>query len=79
MTSKYGDSSSHYNGLGKYTINMIVNLAFWFNKYSQVSDGVTFMQLYSKPRKLISLEKEMSLILLSFIKLATHQPHNISH
>jgi len=38
-------------------INMIVKLAFGFNKYSQVSDGVTFMQLYSKPRKLIFLEK----------------------
>jgi hypothetical protein len=55
-TRRYVDFSQHHNGLGKYMINMIVKLAFGFNKYSQVSDGVTFMQLYSKPRKLILLE-----------------------
>jgi len=26
--SRYVDSCEHYNGLGKYVINMIVNLAF---------------------------------------------------
>jgi len=31
-TSKYGDSSQHHNGLGKYMIKMIVSLAFGFNK-----------------------------------------------
>jgi hypothetical protein len=33
--SRYVDSSQHYNGLGKYMINVIVNLAFGFNKRSQ--------------------------------------------
>ena len=70
-TSRYGDSSQRQSGLRKYVINMIVNMVFGFNKYSQISDGMTFMQLYSKPRKLIFLEKEITLILF-YILLTVH-------
>jgi hypothetical protein len=47
----YGDSSQHHNRLGKYMINMIVNLAFGFSKYSQVSEGGDIQRALLKTEK----------------------------